>query len=148
MTQLLASPGGTQVKEVRRRIVLADDHPDILRRVSGMLTPQFDVVAMVGDGRSAVEAVHRLNPDILLLDVAMPEMDGMHAALEVRDIGSSTKIIFLSMHQEEDYVAAALQAGAHGYVFKSRMRADLLVAIERVFAGSVFISTHSGGHII
>lgn len=148
MTQLLASPSGKQVKEVRRRIVLADDHPDILRRVSGMLTPQFDVVAMVGDGRSAVEAVHRLNPDILLLDVAMPEMDGMHAALEVRDIGSSTKIIFLSMHQEEDYVAAALQAGAHGYVFKSRMRADLLLAIERVFAGSVFISTHSGGHII
>lgn len=148
MTQLLASPSGTQVKEVRRRIVLADDHPDILRRVSGMLSPQFDVVAMVSDGRSAVEAVHRLNPDILLLDVAMPEMDGMHAALEVRDIGSSTKIIFLSMHQEEDYVAAALQAGAHGYVFKSRMRADLLVAIERVFAGSVFISTHSGGHII
>jgi DNA-binding NarL/FixJ family response regulator len=148
MTQLLASPGGTQVKEVRRRIVLADDHPDILRRVSGMLTPQFEVVAMVGDGRSAVEAVHRLKPDILLLDVAMPEMDGMHAALEVRDIGSSTKIIFLSMHQEEDYVAAALQAGAHGYVFKSRMRADLLMAIERVFAGSVFISTHSGGHII
>ncbi len=148
MTQLLASQGGTQVTEARRRIVVADDHPDILRRVSGMLTPQFDVVAMVGDGRSAVDAVHRLKPDILLLDVAMPEMDGMHAALEVRDIDSSTKIIFLSMHQEEDYVAAALQGGANGYVFKSRMRADLLVAIERVFAGSVFISTHSGGHII
>jgi DNA-binding NarL/FixJ family response regulator len=148
MTQLLASPGGMQRKEARRRIVLADDHPDILRRVSGMLAPQFDVVATVSNGRSAVEAVHRLKPDILLLDVAMPELDGMHAALEVRDIGSSTKIIFLSMHQEEDYVAAALQAGAHGYVFKSRLRADLLVAIERVFAGSVFISTHSGGHII
>jgi DNA-binding NarL/FixJ family response regulator len=148
MGQLLASQGGTQMKGARRRIVLADDHPDILRRVSGMLTPEFDVVAMVSDGRSAVDAVNRLNPDILLLDVAMPEMDGMHAALEVKQIGSSTKIIFLSMHQEEDYVAAALQAGAHGYVFKSRLRADLLVAIEQVFAGSVFISTHSGGHII
>jgi DNA-binding NarL/FixJ family response regulator len=148
MAQLLASAETTKKIEARRRVVLADDHPDMLRRVSGMLVPMFDVVAMVSDGWSAVEAVNRLNPDLVLLDIAMPELDGMRAALEIRQITSSTKIIFLSMHQEKDYVAAALESGAHGYIFKSRLRADLLVALECVFAGGVFISTHSGGHII
>jgi len=148
MAQLSASPKYLQTHEARRRIVLADDHPDMLRRVSGILSPMFEIVAAVSDGRSAVEAASSLTPDLLLLDIAMPKLDGMHAALELRQAGCCTRIIFLSMHQEADYVAAALETGACGYVFKSRLRADLLVAIERVLAGSVFISTHSGGHII
>lgn len=148
MAQLLASPKYVQPNEARRRVVLADDHPDILRRVSGMLAPLFDIVAAVSDGRSAVEAVSTLKPDILLLDIAMPKLDGMRAALEIRKIGCCTKIIFVSMNQEADYVAAALETGAYGYVFKSRLRSDLLIAIERVLSGSVFISTHSGGHIV
>lgn len=148
MAQVSASANYVQRSEARPRIVIADDHPDMLRRISGILTPVFDIVAAVSDGRRAVEAVNRLNPDILLLDVAMPELDGMHAALEVRQIGCRTKIIFVSMHQEADYITAALETGAYGYVFKSRLRADLLVAIERVLAGGLFISTHSGGHVI
>jgi len=148
MAQLVASAENTKKNEARYRVVLADDHPDMLRRICAMLVPMFDVVAMVGDGWSAVEAVNRLNPDLALMDIAMPGLDGMRAALEIRQIGSSTKVIFLSMHQEKDYVAAALEAGAHGYIFKSRLRADLLVALECVCAGGVFISTHTGGHII
>jgi DNA-binding NarL/FixJ family response regulator len=146
MPYLLATGTSSHEREARRRVVLADDHPDVLRRVFAMLDPAFDVVATVSDGCSAVEAVHRLNPDVLLLDIAMPEMDGIHAALELKQVGCATKIIFLSMHQEEDYVAAALQTGANGYVFKSRMRSDLLLAIERACAGSTFISSTPGGH--
>jgi DNA-binding NarL/FixJ family response regulator len=145
MPYLLATGDCVTESEARRRVVLADDHPDVLRRILAMLDPVFDVVATVSDGCSAVEAVHRLNPDILLLDIAMPQMDGIHAALELKQIGCSTKIIFLSMHQEEDYVTAALQTGANGYVFKSRMRSDLLPAIERACAGSTFISSTPGG---
>jgi DNA-binding NarL/FixJ family response regulator len=144
MPHPLATGDCMQESEARRRVVLADDHPDVLRRVLTMLGPEFDVVATVSDGYSAVEAVHRLNPDVLLLDIAMPQMDGIHAALELKEIGCSTKIIFLSMHQEEDYVTAALQTGANGYVFKSRMRSDLILAIERACAGNTFISSIPG----
>ena len=121
-------------------VVLADDHPAVLRSASELLASRFTVVAEVSDGRSAVEAVARLNPDVAVLDIMMPELNGIGAAREIRRNRSCVKIVFLTVQNDRDYVSAALEAGASGYVLKSRMRSDLLSAVEHALVDRVFIS--------
>jgi DNA-binding NarL/FixJ family response regulator len=123
-------------------VVLADDHPAMLENTSELLGSRFNVVARVSDGKSAVEAITRLNPQIAVLDIMMPKLDGIAAARELLRNGSKTKVIFLTIQNDEDYIAAALSAGALGYVLKSRMRKDLPLAIEQALAGNVFVSSH------
>jgi len=122
------------------RILLADDHAAILDKVAALLAPEFDVVAAVGDGLLALEAAARFCPELVVLDIAMPGLDGIHAARELRRNGCDAKIVFLTVQEDEDYVSAALDAGALGYVLKSRMQSDLILAIRQALAGEVFIS--------
>jgi DNA-binding NarL/FixJ family response regulator len=82
----------------------------------------------------------RLKPDLVLLDILMPKMDGMRAAQELRPQGHSAKVVFLSVQQDEEFVVAAFESGATAYVFKSRMHSDLVWAIDRALAGEVFVS--------
>jgi len=121
------------------RVVVADDHPRVLESVRRVLGPDFQVVAAVDDGLELVEAVRGLAPDLILLDVEMPQMDGIRAAREVRSLGSAVRIIFLTVHVEEDYVDAARKCG-DGYVLKSRMASELLPAIEDALNGKFFVS--------
>jgi DNA-binding NarL/FixJ family response regulator len=99
----------------------------------------FDVVATVANGALAVRTVEDLQPDIVVLDIAMPVMGGMEAAREIRRMGLSTRIIFLSIQQDRDYIDAAVEMGA-SYVLKSRMKSDLLMAIDETLAGREFVS--------
>jgi len=129
------------------RILLADDHPDVLEKVTQLLEARYDVVGTVSDGQSLVNAVGRLNPDILVIDITMPILTGIEAAKQLKEGGCESKIIFLTVHADPDYVRACLAAGAFGYVVKARMKTDLLHAVQEVLAGHIFISpTSSSQH--
>jgi len=125
---------------MRPRILLADDHPGVLEHASRLLAEDYEVIATVGDGRAAVDATFRLQPDLVVLDIIMPELDGFHAARELRRRGSSAKVVFLTIQRDEEYLSQAMESGGAAYVLKSRMYSDLIRAISQVLAGNVFVS--------
>lgn len=107
------------------------------------LSSSFDIVATVENGRQAVEAVHRLDPDVVVLDISMPVLDGFGAARELVVGGTRAKLLFLSVHDSDKYVADAIDAGAHGYVAKPRLATDLEDAITHVVQGRLRLPTSS-----
>lgn len=129
--------------EHRPRIVLADDHPTVLSAVVGILGSHFSVVAAVGDGKAALQAAAAAKPDLVLLDVAMPGLDGFRTARELQQRGSDAKLVFLTGQDDDDYISEGLKAGARAYVFKRRMQTDLLPALNSALTGHFFISPHA-----
>ena len=125
------------------RVVLADDHPGVLQTVRTILKPHFDVVAAVRDGKAAVDAAARTNPDLALLDITMPELNGFRTARELKQEQSHAKVVFLTAQEDDDYISEALAAGARGYVVKRRLHSDLLPALHLAHAGHFFISPHA-----
>jgi DNA-binding NarL/FixJ family response regulator len=122
------------------RVLLADDRPGIRERVTELLQPDFDIVAIAQNGQQAVEAASTLNPDVVVLDISMPILNGIQVASRLRDLGCGAKVIFLTVHEDPDYVEAALSVGALGYVFKSRVATDLVPAVRSVLQGLRFMS--------
>jgi CheY-like chemotaxis protein len=120
-------------------VLLADDHIPVLKSVSKLLASDFDVVGAVTDGRRAVDAAMQLAPDLVLLDITMPELDGFQTVHELKRLGTGAKFVFLTMHEADDYVAAAVSAGAQGYVVKPRIRRDLTSALNHVLADRLFV---------
>jgi DNA-binding NarL/FixJ family response regulator len=109
------------------------------------LEPTFDVVGAVEDGESLVEAAGNLQPDIIVTDISMPKLNGIEAADRLRESGSSSKIVFLTVHADPDFVQAALKTGALAYVSKSRITPDLLIAVEEALKGCIFVSPMESG---
>lgn len=124
----------------RARILLADDHQGMRDRVVRLLESEFELVGAVEDGNALLEAASKMKPDICVIDISMPVISGIEAASRLRENGSTAKIIFLTVHDDPDFVQAALEIGALGYVLKSRMASDLRSAIKGVIAGRLFIS--------
>ena len=122
------------------RILLADDRAATHEQVRLELGEELDIVGTVANGRDAVEAVLRQRPEVLVTDISMPILDGLQAASQLRAANSPTRIVFLTIHMDQDYVAAALSAGAYGYVTKSHMSTDLIPAIREAIEGHVFVS--------
>ncbi len=127
--------------DVRPTILLADDSQRILDIVSRLLSARFRVVAAVNDGQIAVEAASRLTPDLAVLDITMPGRDGIQAAREIKQVSSNTRIIFLTGHEDDEYISAAFALGIQGCVFKSRMYLDLVEAIDQALSGKIFFHT-------
>jgi len=127
----------------RPRVVVADDHAGMRHAIEQVLSSSFDVVATVADGRQAVEAALRLAPDVVVLDITMPVLDGFGAARELVGRGTQAKLLFLSVHDGDEYVAAAVDAGVQGYVVKSRLATDLEDAIRHVLEGRLRLPTSS-----
>ena len=123
----------------RPRVLLADDHIHFLESISRLLTAVFDVVAIAPDGRQALDLARRLRPDVVVLDVSMPDLDGFQTLEQLRREGLETGVVFLTMHEDDEFVAAAINAGAHGYVLKSRIHSDLISAIDHALAGRLFV---------
>jgi DNA-binding NarL/FixJ family response regulator len=121
------------------RVLLADDNPGILDIVKHMLQKDFTIVGAVSDAASVVRQTRELNPDVLILDISMGEVNGLQIARSLRMQRCLSKIIFLTVHEELEFIRAAFDAGGSGYVFKSRMHTDLCAALEAVNAGKVFI---------
>jgi DNA-binding NarL/FixJ family response regulator len=124
----------------RPRVLLADDHPAIIQRASHLLRASFDVVAITRNGADLINEAMRLNPDVIVADITMPIVNGIQAAHELREAGSSAKFVFLTVHQQTEFLEASRSEGALGYVVKSRMHTDLIPAIEQALAGAQFIS--------
>ena len=125
----------------RARILLADDHQEMRDVVVRLLEKEYDIVHTVEDGHSFLEAARRFNPDLCLLDISMPVVNGIEAASQLRGSGSIAKIIMLTIHEDGDFARAAFRSGASGYVVKSRMVTDLRVAVKEVLAGGTFVSS-------
>jgi len=130
------------VETKRIRILLADDHT-IMRRGLRLLLerqPGFEVVGEAADGRQAAERAEETKPDVVMLDIAMPNMSGIEAAQRIRALLPQVAIVILSMHSDEGYVLRALKAGARGYLLKDSAESDLIEAIKAVSEGKAFFS--------
>jgi DNA-binding NarL/FixJ family response regulator len=124
----------------RKRVLVADDLTPVLDAVAGLLRDAFDIVGMVSDGRTALEAILKLEPDLVVLDLSMPGMTGIEVAKELKSRANKTKIVFLTVHEDSDIIATCLSAGALGYVSKGLMHSDLIPAMKEALADRVFIS--------
>jgi DNA-binding NarL/FixJ family response regulator len=121
------------------RILIADDNPAMLNTVKDMLRNEFHIVAALEEPRAVLTAVPEQKPDVVVLDVSMGEMNGFEVSRLLKGESCTSKIIFLTVHEELEFIRAAFAAGASGYVFKSRMSTDLCTAINTVHDGKVFI---------
>jgi DNA-binding NarL/FixJ family response regulator len=109
-------------------------------RVVRLLEPEYEVVGAVEDGLALLEAAARMRPDVCVIDISMPGMNGIEAATHLRERAPTVKVVFLTVHEDQDFVRAALAAGALGYVVKSRMASDLRAAIRAALADRLFVS--------
>src|SRR4029077_12526716 len=123
------------------RIVLADDHVLVRQSLTSLLEREgHQVVGAAAEGKEAVRQVNTLQPEIAILDISMPIMNGLNAAREIRSSFPKTKTILLTQHDEDEYISEALEAGVKGYVLKSQVASDLLEAIRQVSRGPVYLS--------
>ena len=125
----------------RARILLADDHDKMRDRVKRFLESDFEVIDSVGNGVALLEAASRLEPDVCVLDISMPVLNGIETATRLRQSGSTAKIVFLTIHEGVDFVQAALETGASGFVVKRRMVSELRRAIKEALEGRIFVSS-------
>ena len=132
----------TLTRDRKIRILLADDHTVVRRGLRLLLEgqPDFSVVAEAADGKQAVDAAEASRPDVALLDIAMPNLNGIEAAQRILAVAPNTSIVVLSMHADESYVLRALKAGAKGYLLKDSAEGDLIEAIKSVTRGKTFFS--------
>lgn len=124
----------------KSRILLADDHTLFVEALQKVLEPEFDLVGSVADGRALLDAAPRLDPDIILLDLSMPLLNGIDAAQQLRRLTPGAKLVFLSMHGDPTYVTEAFRAGASGYVLKRASAVELLLAIRTALRGQTYVS--------
>jgi DNA-binding NarL/FixJ family response regulator len=128
------------------RVLLADDHGEMLEHVSELLSSDgCVVVGTATDGQAAIEGAVKLRPDVVVLDISMPILDGIQAAERMKEANPSIKIVFLTCLADTDICRAALETGALGYVLKSRMITELVPAVRDALAGHSFISDHLAG---
>lgn len=124
----------------RPRVIIADDNVMILEKVGMLLEPDFEVVAAVSDGVALLEAVLAFKPQIGVIDISMPRMGGIEAVRQLKSEGSEMLVIFLTVHEDPDFVRAAFDSGASAYLIKSRMVTELLRAVRSALKGEAFIS--------
>lgn len=124
----------------RARLLLADDHALVAAGLRKLLEPEFDVLGTAADGRALVAAAERLKPDLILLDISLPLLNGIDAARAVKKASPDVKIIFVTMHSDPNYVDEAFRAGGSGYVLKRSAASELVTAIGEVLAGRNYIT--------
>lgn len=130
------------------RILLGDDHPLILNGIRTLLAARYEIVGTAQDGRAIVEAAERLRPDIVILDVSMPVLNGIDAARQIRQARPEMLVVFLTMHASPMYLRRALDTGAVGYVLKTGAFEELLTALDYARRGRMYISPEFGLDVI
>ena len=126
----------------KKRIVVAEDYTILREGLRALLSsnPHFEVVGEAEDGKDAIRCVERCKPDLVLMDLSMPRISGLDAIREIKRLCPETKILALTVHKAEEYILAALEAGAHGYVLKDASHAELVMAIKSVLSGKPYIT--------
>src|SRR5947207_6354407 len=122
------------------RILIADDHPILAEGLRGLLEPEFEVVGVVADGRELVAAAKKLRPDVIVADITMPSLNGIEAAVQLRDIGVKVKVVFLTMHRDVAYARRAMEAGAAGFVLKHSVAAEVGTAVREALQGRTYVT--------
>jgi DNA-binding NarL/FixJ family response regulator len=125
----------------RLRIIVADDNPAFLRELTSLLAPGFDVVATAANGRSALDLIRRYKPDLAVLDLGMPGLNGIEISRELAKSSSSPPVVICSVETDPEVVEAAQRAGALAYVFKVRIEKDLILAVKSALQGKPFASS-------
>ncbi|PYN03352.1 MAG: hypothetical protein DME02_23795 [Candidatus Rokuibacteriota bacterium] len=129
----------------RASLVLADDHEDFLATIVRHVESDFEVVATVNNGQALLDEVARLQPDMVVLDISMPVLNGIDTARKLQATGAPTRIVFLTVQADPDYMRAALGTGALGYVLKSELASDLLPCLRAALVGRSFVSPSLAG---
>ncbi len=124
----------------RPRVILADDHTLVADGLRSLLEPHCELVDIVGDGRALLESAERLRPDVILLDISMPVLNGLEAAHRLKDLLPNSKVIFLTMHADLSYLKEAFRAGASGYLLKRSAASELTHAISEVMRGRRYVT--------
>jgi CheY-like chemotaxis protein len=133
---------------IARTVLLADDHEEFLAAVVRLLEPHFEVVRTFSNGQALLEEAFQLKPELIVLDISMPVLNGLETAKRLKRLGSHAEIVFLTVHADLDYVHAAFKAGALGYVLKSELASELLFCLREALDGRPFVSptiAHSNG---
>jgi DNA-binding NarL/FixJ family response regulator len=132
----------------RPRVLLADDHYVVAEGLRKLLEPHFDVLEIVSDGRELVAAAERLAPDVVVLDISMPSLNGIEAARQLRAVNCQAKVVFLTMHREVTYAVRALEAGSSGFVLKHSAVSELVTAIQEALKGGTYITPQIAGDLL
>src|SRR5690349_20598319 len=122
------------------RILIADDHQILAEGLRSLLETECDVVGVVADGRGLVSAANRYQPDAIVADVAMPSLNGIEAAVQLRDAGVLAKVVFLTMHRDVAYARRAMETGAAGFVLKHSVASELITAIREALQGRTYVT--------
>nr|WP_092068597.1 response regulator transcription factor [Dendrosporobacter quercicolus]NSL47155.1 response regulator transcription factor [Dendrosporobacter quercicolus DSM 1736]SDL78349.1 two component transcriptional regulator, LuxR family [Dendrosporobacter quercicolus] len=124
------------------RIIIADDHAVLRSGLKALLsyTPQFDVIGEAGDGMTAIKMVEEVHPDVLILDLSMPGMNGVECIKELRSRGLSCRILVLTMYDDEEYIKEVMRAGADGYVLKKSADTELIEGIIKIYSGKKYLN--------
>jgi DNA-binding NarL/FixJ family response regulator len=128
------------VRHGKPRLLLADDHAILLDSFRALLEPHYEIVGTVADGQRLLEAADRLQPDLVVVDIAMPGLNGLDAALRLRERLPRTAIVFLTMNEDPDVAADALSRGASAYILKTAGAPEVFEALRTALAGDVYLS--------
>ena len=124
----------------KKRILLADDHQFITDSLISILGQAYEIAGVVDNGKALVKEAIKLSPDVLIVDISMPELNGLDAVRQLKKEGVTAKVIFLTMHPDVIYATNALAAGALGYVLKHSAQSELMQAVETVLLGKTFVT--------
>ena len=132
----------------RPRVLLADDHLLVAEALKSLLTPEFELVGVVEDGRALVAAAATLRPDVIVADVTMPHLNGIEALIQLRQGGDRVPVVFLTMHRDVTFARRALEAGASGFVLKHSAPAELVTAIRAALSGKTYLTPQLAGEVL
>jgi DNA-binding NarL/FixJ family response regulator len=130
------------------RVLLADDHKIVLEGLRSFLSPVFDIVGAVEDGRALIEAAKSLRPDLVVMDISMPGLNGIDAMRQIKKLDERIKVVFLTMHADVDYAAGAFDAGASGFVLKHSAPEELITALKDAMRGHTYVTPIIAGELL
>ncbi len=131
----------------RARVLLADDHRMVAEALKSLLEAEFELLAVVEDGRQLVETARRVRPDVIVADITMPHLNGIDALTQLKHDNPDVRVVFLTMHKDAAYARRALDAGARGYVLKHSAQAELFLAVRAALEGKTFITPTLAGEV-
>jgi DNA-binding NarL/FixJ family response regulator len=132
----------------RPTILIADDHQILAEGLRGLLEPEFEVVGVVADGRELMAAAKERGPDVIVADVTMPALNGIDAAVQLRDVGAKARVVFLTMHRDVSYARRAMEAGAAGFVLKHSVASELVTAVREALKGRTYVTPMIAGELL
>jgi len=132
----------------KSRVLLADDHLILAEGLRSLLEPEFEVVAVVADGRELVAAARKYRPDVIVADITMPSLNGIDAAVQLRDLGVEAKVVFLTMHRDVAYARRAMAAGAVGFLLKHSVASELVTAVREALQGRTYVTPMIAGELL